>query len=142
MLGVREFKASFFDKSAVLNATDKGSRTVLSKFGAYVQRKAKTSIRKRKRIASPGQPPSSHEGSLKRLIYFGYDAGRKSVVIGPARFGAGEAPAALEYGGVITIRSGKSKGKKGRVRARPFMHPAFDSELPQLPALWRNSIIR
>ena len=81
-------KTLFFDSPKVLSAVDKATRQVLSKFGAFVRRSAKSSIRKRKRISSPGQPPSSHSGFLKKFIWFGYEPGSKSVVIGPAALNA------------------------------------------------------
>jgi hypothetical protein len=137
-----EIKRMFFDRQAVISKVDAATRRVLSKFGAFVRRSAKSSIRKRKRPASPGQPPSSHTGLLKKFIFFGYDADRQSVVIGPTRLnqkGRGEAPPLLEYGGKTTLKRG---GKKRRVtyQARPYMGPAFEKEKPQLPAMWRGSI--
>ena len=132
----------FFDKKAVRDKVDAGTRRVLSKFGAFVRRSAKSSIRKRKKAAPPGQPPSSHTGLLKKFIFFGYDAARQSVVIGPTRLnqkGRGEAPPLLEYGGKATL---VRRGKKKRVtyQARPYMGPAFEKEKPQLPAMWRGSV--
>lgn len=137
-----EIKRMFFDRQAVISKVDAATRRVLSKFGAFVRRSAKSSIRKRKKAAPPGQPPSSHTGLLKKFIFFGYDAARQSVVIGPTRLnqkGRGEAPPLLEYGGKTTLKRG---GKKRRVtyQARPYMGPAFEKEKPQLPAMWRGSI--
>ncbi|HOQ87862.1 MAG TPA: hypothetical protein PLQ89_19315 [Phycisphaerae bacterium] len=137
-----EIKRMFFDRQAVISKVDAATRRVLSKFGAFVRRSAKSSIRKRKKAAPPGQPPSSHTGLLKKFIFFGYDAARQSVVIGPTRLnqkGRGEAPPLLEYGGKTTLKRG---GKKRRVtyQARPYMGPAFEKEKPQLPAMWRGSV--
>lgn len=137
-----EIKRMFFDRQAVISKVDAATRRVLSKFGAFVRRSAKSSIRKRKKPAPPGQPPSSHTGLLKKFIFFGYDAARQSVVIGPTRLnqkGRGEAPPLLEYGGKTTLKRG---GKKRRVtyQARPYMGPAFEKEKPQLPAMWRGSV--
>jgi hypothetical protein len=137
-----EIKRMFFDRQAVISKVDAATRRVLSKFGAFVRRSAKSSIRKRKKPAPPGQPPSSHTGLLKKFIFFGYDADRRSVVIGPTRLnqkGRGEAPPLLEYGGKATL---VRRGKKKRVtyQARPYMGPAFEKEKPQLPAMWRGSV--
>lgn len=137
-----EIKKLFFDRQAVISKVDAATRRVLSKFGAFVRRSAKSSIRKRKKPAPPGQPPSSHTGLLKKFIFFGYDAARQSVVIGPTRLnqkGRGEAPPLLEYGGKATL---VRRGKKKRVTypARPYMGPAFEKEKPQLPAMWRGSV--
>jgi len=136
-----QIKAMFFEQKAVRSATDRATRKVLAKFGAYVRTAARSSIRKRKAISEPGQPPSSHVGTLRRLIFFGYDTGRRSVVIGPTPFGGqAEAPPLLEYGG-----RARRKDRRGRVRTvtyrpRPFMGPAFEQEKPKLPAMWADSV--
>ncbi|MBN2377062.1 MAG: hypothetical protein JXD22_11715 [Sedimentisphaerales bacterium] len=109
---------TFFDKPKVINAVGRATRKVLSKFGAYVRRTAKTSIRKRKKVSAPGQPPASHTGRLKKLIFFAYDPIKASVVIGPAlgnmiSFNGsgkpvrGTVPETLEYGGRIGTLVGK-----------------------------------
>ena len=141
MIGMK-FKRMFFTSKAVLSATDRATRRVLSKFGAYVRRTAKSSIRKRKAISAPGKPPSSHTGLLKRFILFGYDPAKRSVVIGPLRLtrgGRGDAPRALEEGGTTqVVRRGRKKRVK--IKARPFMGPAMEKEKPKLPQMWRNSV--
>ena len=134
-------KAMFFDQKAVRSATDRATRKVLSRFGAYVRTAARSGIRKRKAVSEPGQPPSSHVGTLRRLILFGYDTGKRSVVIGPTPFrGTAEAPPLLEYGG-----RARRKDRRGRVRTttyrpRSFMGPAFEKEKPKLPAMWAGSV--
>ncbi len=135
-----KLKDLFFDKVAVTRRVDATTRRVLSRFGAFVRRTAKSSIRKRKRTSAPGSPPSSHTGLLKKFIWFGYDPRNESVVIGPARLsqnGRGEAPSLLEYGGPRKVAK-----RRVTYAARPFMGPAFEKELPQLPAMWRDSIHR
>jgi hypothetical protein len=135
-------KELFFDTKNIRSAVDRTTRAVLSKFGAFVRRTARSSIRKRKKTSAPGQPPSSHTGLLKRFIWFGYEPSRRSVVIGPARLtqgNRGEAPENLEYGGMATVTRRKRK-RRARIRPRPFMRPALEKERKQLPSLWANSI--
>lgn len=144
MIGMdfKSAKAVFFDRQAVISKVDAASRKVLSKFGALVRRSAKSSIRKRKKPAPPGSPPSSHTGLLKKFIFFGYDTDARSVVIGPTRLnqkGRGEAPPLLEYGGKTTLKR-RGKRKRTTYKARPYMGPAFEKEKPQLPAMWRDSV--
>ena len=155
-----EFKKLFFDEKKVLDATDRARQRVLSRFGAYVRTAARSSIRVRKRISSPGQPPSSHiargtysgHGASRmseqgiRAIYFGYDKTRRSVVVGPvllSALGKYILPA-LEYGGPSQVIGGGQRKRKVvrriTIRARPFMQPAFEKEQKKLPALWANSI--
>jgi len=132
----------FFDSAKVVRSVDKSTRKVLSKFGAFVRRTAKQSIRKRKKSSTPGMPPSSHTGLLKRFIFFGYDIQKRSVVIGPTRLtenNRGEAPSILEYGGRTTVEGNKKKIRV-RIRPRPFMGPAFEKEKPKLPSMWKDSV--
>lgn len=140
-LTVKAAKEGFFDRAAVLASVDKATRQVLSKFGAFVRTRAKTSIRKRKGTSPPGGPPYSHVGVLRSLIFFSYDAGRQSVVIGPtlSKRPSG-APANLEYGGEADIPGRRGKVSRATIRPRPFMGPAFEAEKPGLPAMWSNSV--
>lgn len=170
MLELREFKKGFFDRKGIADKATAAGRKALSQFGAFVRRRAKSSIRKSKKSAPPGQPPKSHEGSLRRLIFFAYDSGRQSVVIGPVKFRRGEAPPLLEHGGtVVRRRRVRTKGKPatgrrketflrlardGRLeskpavyqsvravyRGNPFMEPAAEAELPKFRERLRNAI--
>lgn len=155
-IGIKAAKAGFFDRQRVVNAMDKVTHQVLSRFGAYVRQRARTSIRKRRGASTPGTPPHSHGMHLLRTwILFSYDRSAKTVVIGPALLARGTgAPKVTEYGGTNTILSrGKggwdkggnwAAGKLQRVRARyparPFMRPAFAAELAKLPAAWRDRL--
>lgn len=133
-------KGSFFDRAKVKRSVDAGTRRVLSKFGAFVRQRAKTSIRKKKGTSPPGLPPHSHVGLLRKFILFAYDADRKSVVIGPTLIREGSiAPRLLEHGGETTLPTRRGP-KRARYRPRPFMKPAFAAEQPKLPALWRDSV--
>jgi hypothetical protein len=130
-------KNFFFDRPAVQNAMDAATRKVLAQFGAFVRTRARSSMRRRKKISEPGQPPSAHDGKLKQLIFFAFDPGAKSVVIGPALLNGanGEVPALLEYGGTVS-----RNGVRMHYAARPAMQPAFVAERSRLPPLWENSL--
>jgi hypothetical protein len=133
-------KRGFFDRALVQQAVDRAQRKVLSKFGAFVRQRAKTSIRTRKGTSPPGGPPFSHVGLLRKFILFAYDPGRQSVVIGPTLLRDGsEAPKLLEHGGETTLDT-KSGRRRARYRPRPFMGPAFEAEQQKLLALWLNSV--
>jgi hypothetical protein len=147
MIGVRinQAKGLFFDRKAVMDKTTAAERRVLSKFGAFVRTSARSSMRKRKRPSAPGQPPSAHVGLIKKFLYFVYDPDRKSVVIGPAKLNkpSDNALEVLESGGRITImnrRKGKTSKRSVEIAARPYMQPAFDKNLPQVPSMWRDQI--
>ena len=103
-----------FNGAKVQRAVDRARRQSLSRGGAIIRQTAKHSIRKRKAVSAPGSPPSSHEGTLRRLMRFGYDRSAGSVVVGPMATNQvffdrqrqpvrGTVPSVLEYGGQITI---------------------------------------
>lgn len=105
----------FFTDPAIERALKKSTADALSKWGAFVRRSARQSIKKRKRASLPGEPPHSHEGSLKRLLNFYFDTVTKSVVVGPEiKANANGAPNTLEFGGDI-IKGSKVLNKDFRV---------------------------
>lgn len=141
---LNQAKALFFDRQRVTSAVDRAERRVLSRFGAFVRRSARSSIRRRKKVSEPGKPPSSHTGLLRRHILFVYLADRGSVVIGPIQLNRGtDAPELLEHGGTVVRRTRRGSTKRRRrlrYRPRPFMGPAFEREKPKLPVMWRDSV--
>jgi hypothetical protein len=130
-----QIKELFFDRPAIQLAADRASRKVLSKAGAFVRRRARSSIRRRKGTSPAGGPPYAHSkdnvATLKNIL-FGYDPAAQSVVIGPLRLNqyhylgpqlrAGTVPQLHEFGGRIGFRE-KRVGKRwvasGRRRPRP-----------------------
>lgn len=139
-------KHLFFDRQKVIRAVDKAKRRVLSRAGAFIRQRARTSIRKRQGSAPPGRPPHSHTGLLRRFILFGYDRASDSVVVGPVRLNQGaEAPRVLEHGGKATIvrrRRGRLVKTRVRIAPRPYMRPALEREKKQLPEAWRHAVVR
>lgn len=140
-------RANFFDRDKVMKAVAAADRRALSKFGAYVRTRARSSIRTRKKASAPGQPPSSHKGWLKQHLYFAWDQATRSVVVGPAQLGRGTAPRALEFGGPsLSFRRLKVSGRAYtatrvvNIRPRPFMHPALAAELPKFAGLYRGTL--
>lgn len=103
----------FFDTDFVRDRVDAESLRRLSLAGAFVRQRARHSVRPRRRVSRPGEPPSSHNGRLRQGILFGLDPGKRSVVIGPRKlnivfFGdqgrplKGLVPQVLEFGGAVT----------------------------------------
>ena len=142
----------FFDRPRVKRAVDRAKRSVLSKAGAFVRQRARTLIRPRRRSARPGEPPSSHTGLLRRLIFFGHprNSDRDTVVIGPAplntsggrsEYGSTTVPEVLEFGGRVTTRDHRTGQRvTRRYRGHPFMGPALEKEADKFPELWRDSV--
>lgn len=142
----------FFDRKAVRDATTRAERKVLSKAGAFIRTRARTSIKRRKKSATPGNPPHAHSkdkvATLKNIL-FAYDPQNHSVVIGPVKLNGkrGHVPRLLEQGGRASFTNAKRRRGgvvkttvTGNYRAFPYMGPAKDAELPKFPSLWRNSI--
>jgi len=133
------------EASKVVRAADRATYGVLKKFGAFVRRTARQSIRKRKKVSAPGKPPTSRTGLLKKTIIFNADPDRRNVIIGPMKLNrrSEDAPFALEHGGMATIVRGsptRPRRERKYIKARPFMGPAMDENLPKLPGMWRDSI--
>lgn len=142
-------KDLFFDRPRVRRAVDRAKRRALSRAGAFIRQRARTSMRRRRGSAPPGQPPHAHEGSLRRLILFGYDRASDSVVVGPARLNKpGMAPSVLEFGGRTTIKQRRLRAggrrvvtkRRVKIEARPYMGPALKKELPNIPKAWASSV--
>lgn len=121
---IESAKSLFFDRAPVKSAVDAGTRRALSKFGAFVRTRSRSSIRKRKKASKPGQPPSSHVGLLKKFLFFGFDPAAKSVVTGPVLAGPRSgAPETLEDGGPATVREAVPGG--GRKASSPAQARAY-----------------
>jgi hypothetical protein len=120
---------TIFDTAKVRAAVGKVRRKNLSRAGAFVMRRARSSIRKRKVVSKPGQPPSSHLGLLRKGILFAYDLATRSVVVGATKLNMvffdrdrkpvrGTVPQVLEEGGAITIFEVQRHGKWRRADLR------------------------
>ena len=138
-----EMKKWFFDTRWAKVAVDKTARTVLSKFGAFVRTSARSSIPSSNTVSRPGQPPHSHIGAPRRAvnrhrkangaapikggrqgikdIWFAWDQGHKSVVVGAIKYNMlsfgtrgevlhGTLPEILEYGGDIGLMEHQRPG--------------------------------
>jgi hypothetical protein len=144
MITLNAAKGNFFDRQKVINATDRATRSVLSRFGAFVRTRARTSMRKRKGVSAPGSPPHAHVGLIRKLLFFVYEPERKTVVIGPTLINTARknptVPELLEEGGEVVIERRDGTRERAKYRARPYMGPAAATELPKLPAMWRNSV--
>lgn len=162
MLKLAEARRGFFDRPGVVAAVGRAKAAAFSRAGSFVWKRARRSIKPRKKPAPPGKPPSSHVGTLRNLYYFAFDFRAESVVIGPAKVGKGNVPQTLEYGGPATVTEyrlsggrwvrggnplirGKKAGRPTRdrrsfVAARPSANPALQAELPTIAAQFRDSL--
>lgn len=118
----------FFDSRRIKSSFENRARKIHGKFGAFVMKAARQSIKKasfvarkkrgqertdfRTKSSPPGQAPYSQKGTLKHNIFFDYSSA--NVAIGPEKTprkvadgrpvgGARTVPEVLEYGGKIEI---------------------------------------
>lgn len=141
-----QVKHLFFNRAEVIREVGRLNAAALRRAGAFVRRRARSSMRRRKAASNPGSPPSAHSRhptrSLKNIL-FAYDPVNKSVVIGPVLFSRsqpGGVPAIHEFGGAGRgTRRSKKPARTVRFPARPFMGPALAAEAPNFPSLWVSS---
>ena len=104
--------------------------------------------------SKPGKPPKSRTGILRDLIFFAVDPSFQSVIIGPlVGKSRGAVPETLEEGGTVTagtwvriyekgkrkIRLSLKHKRNVRLKARPYMAPAYDEALDRLiPGIYRD----
>lgn len=125
---LHQIKGAFFDQDVVLKAMDRATAKALSKFGAFVRTRARTSIRYAVKPSKPEKPAHGHQSTarfktskktgvgkvqsvspLREFLYFFFDKEVKTVAIGPAKtnqrnaFGDKPIPQILEEGGVIQV---------------------------------------
>lgn len=113
---VRGFhKDQFFDRRIIDNQLMRREKFKLWRIGSFLRTRARSMLRRRKKVSKPGQSPSVRAPSgsfatLKNILYY-YDPERRSVIVGP-RFLNGTAPKGsnavsvpqlLEFGGVQEI---------------------------------------
>lgn len=153
-----EMKKAFFDREKIKRALDRQQRRSISKSLAFVRTRARSLLRRRKRPAAAGRPPSVHSsGPGLKTILFAYDTRIKGGIVGPVKLnqvnitdlGTKTVPSILEFGSQVRIHETQSFtdgkwyrrdrrrklgiGQKRRVRSvqyqpRPFMTPALETE--------------
>jgi hypothetical protein len=145
-------KNFFFDRERVARAVDKATRKHLNWFGGYARKVARSSLKAKKGISSPGSPPFVHANyrrthkvtkgkrvelpkpqkrySFKDSVLYSFEPEAKTVVIGPVLFNGAKTsptvPELLEKGGTTTVTRGGATFT-ANYRPRPFMAPAFET---------------
>ena len=126
----------FFDRERVRGMLRITTRQALAKAGALVRTIARRSMRyvtglreqerqiaagERKRLSgepapsAPGTPPHAVRPHpwLRQHLYYAYDPGRGSVVIGPVRLSSRtNVPAVHEFGGTVMVRNKRRRVRK------------------------------
>ena len=120
-----------FDADGLVARVAKASVEMLRRMGAYVRTVARRKVRTSERPSTPGTPPHSRTGALKRGILFGVEKRRTSVVIGPSERFVGTSAAAHEFGGAY---------KRERYPKRPLMGPSLKESAPRLARMWQDAV--
>lgn len=120
-----EMRQYFFDRQRVINRIGKENARRLSRAGAFIRRRARTSLKRRKRSSPPGMPPSVHStdpvATLKN-IQFALGPDKRSVFIGPLKLNQVEmswislrgttVPAIHEFGDRVIVSEERYKGSE------------------------------
>jgi phage gpG-like protein len=115
----------------VQRKAQQGNFKSLGHAAAALRLVARRSIRRRRMAASPGSPPNTRRGQLKRSIMYAVNKKRGVALIGPSFEMVGTAGKAHEFGG---------RYRRERYPKRPFMGPALDKVKDRLPSMWAGSI--
>ena len=120
-----------FNEKELLARVSQAAIGVLRRTGAYVRTVAKRMVQTSKNPATPGSPPHTRRGALKRGILFAHEKERNRVLIGPGFRFVGTSMVAHEFGGGY---------KRERYPKRPLMGPALRESIPHLAKFWRDSV--
>lgn len=129
MIGVKVTTRS--DVQQVLARAKRAEIRSLGHAGAAIRLTARRSIRRGRSQSSPGTPPHTRRGQLKRAIQYGVVKEQELVVIGPTEDVVGQAGKAHEFGG---------RYRREQYPKRPFMGPALEKMIPRLPKMWADSV--
>ncbi|MFN3193906.1 MAG: hypothetical protein ACE361_25570 [Aureliella sp.] len=106
-----------FTPEQLKRKTQQASFRSLGHAGGAIRLTAKRSIRRRKKPSSPGSPPHTQTGRLKRSIRYEVDRSQPDVVVGPINEIAGRLWNMHEFGGIA-----KRRRKLKRYRFRVGEH--------------------
>ena len=125
-----------FDEDGLVARIARASRDILRRAGAYVRRVAQRKVVTSPKPSTPGQPPHSRKGLLKRAILFASD-GDRSVLVGPGFNFVGESASAHELNAPkmsnANRRVAAQRATRVSARARSAKWPQGAArEVPQL----------
>jgi hypothetical protein len=124
-------KRYFLDRQEVARQIGRANQRALIRAAAFIRRRARSSLRRRRRPSQPGQPPSVHStnnvATLKN-IQFAYDPQSQALVIGPVALTGGQSnfgpqlagqtvPQVMEFGATVKMREARV-GRSWRNRPR------------------------
>jgi hypothetical protein len=139
-------RRDFSETKRALAWFDAKARKSLFMQAGYIRKAARNSMKvgKRGKPSAPGQPPHAITRLLKDFLFFSWDPGTKSMVIGPAGIRNSSTPRILEEGGVkdnaLLKRGAKWVRGSVQIQPRPYMLPAMQRSQEKLSEFWSNSV--
>lgn len=152
MITAKFDKRLFFDRKAVADIVGKDAAKSLGRAGAFVQRRARSSLRRRRKTSNAGQPPSVHSqdsyATLKN-IQFQFVPQTMSVFVGPVKLNLGGSsawtpvPGLHEHGGAQRIQEWRFNeadlAKKWKGWAKYKSTAKFSNEWRRRDLRWREA---
>ena len=120
-----------FDEKGLLARISQATASILRRTGAYIRRVAQRKVQTSPNPSTPGSPPHSRRGALKRGLLFGVESKTGSVLIGPSYNFVGTSMVAHEFGGGYM---------KERNPKRPQMGPALRETVPHIAKFWQDTV--
>lgn len=146
---------TFLDRRPVMSALEQKYRTVMARLGGFARTTMQRMMRHKLGPSKPGKPPNAHrdhggnDGTLRRLIEFGYDVDKKELVVGPHRIDSPTiplegktVPQLLNEGGSAFIRSYGGKSVLAEFAPRPYVEPTLTKAMTKLADLIRTIPLR
>jgi len=119
------------DVPKVLRKQRRATIESLGHAGGTLRLIVRRSIRRSPKPATPGRPPHTRRGLLRRAILYAVERRDQRVVVGPAYAIVGPSAQAHEFGG---------RFRHERYDRRPFMGPAMEKIKDRLPRMWAGSV--
>jgi hypothetical protein len=120
----------------------------------FVWRKVEGGLIRYPKPSEPGSPPHRHSNPLlHRLLFYAFDPGSRSVVVGPSALGKSRVPELMEFGGTTVSESPvfdpkqrrwRKSRRTVRIQPRPYMAPALAKAIAAgvVPGFYRNAMRR
>lgn len=100
--------------------------------------------------APAGKPPIAHEEDGLRKIFYSWDSATRAMVVGPVLFArkvdGKTIPEIHEFGAQVkasVFEAGVGMREvMSKYPQRPFMGPALEKHIPELPGLWKDVLAK
>ena len=159
-------KRIILETQKINNAVDRATKAPIVKSLAFLRRRMRTQLRRRKNASTPNKPASVHSKdpvATLKYILFAYDNRTKSGIVGPVKLNtvanrqnSEPLPGLLEGGGIVSFPAGSlvpsrenknrlvrsTKSRRVRISKRPNAAIALkaESEAGNILSPWANVV--